>query len=456
MRLVDGSDEGVRRLNARLEEEALESESIVIPELPLGLRLYRKGDLGGHISPPSDKVLIGPIGEWLSLVVPETESSLAAIGGGVLAALGSWLGPNIRMDVGNITHKTNLLVVVVGPSSFARKGTAWRPTSDLFFELDPTFLSENVTGGFGSGERVVREVADETFNKKGELLYGSTDQRRVFSEGEFARVLRVGNREGAILHDILRLAFDGTSPLHHNTIRGGKVVSSNHHITLYGGITPEELNLHITATSAVNGFVNRFLWVWSDNHDLLPDGGGDPDIDAIVTTILRGTTAGRTLYGRTSEAVEWWREHYPELRNLPHVSDNLRPLVSRTTDFVQRVALIYAATEGASAVDVRHLEAGLAWSNHSIDTASSVLGGVADSAMAAKVLHSLREHPGRGSSRRDIFRATGRNHTAAEIDAAMESLEAGGLIHTWTGVSSEGTGGKPAQLAVATSRQERL
>ncbi len=422
-------------------------------ELPAGRRLYQPGDLGGFINPPTSEILIGPIGEWLSLVTPETETSQAALGIGVLTGLGAWLGKQISLTVGRIEHRTNLLGVIVGPSSYSRKGTAGSEARRLIRTIDVDFASDNYASGFGSGESIIDRLRDEETDNEGNVIRGSFDQRIMVDEGEYARVLRASSRQGSILSDILRLAYDGSSKLEHRTVRGGTVVSTNHHVSMFGAITPEELIETFTMLSAVNGAGNRILWAWSNEHKTLPDGGQDIDTLSVAQAIRHSQTGGRILnYERTEAAVEWWRAHYPALRNLEHIPDRIRPIVNRSSDHVQRIALTYAATEpGVTQIDVRHLEAGMAWVNHSIETVHATMGNLVSSEAAGKILVSLRSHPGQASSLTELHAVLSRHYTATQVRSALYDLEHNGLVYAWQGDGS-GAGGPKPTMVIATSK----
>jgi hypothetical protein len=420
-------------------------------QLPAALRLYQPGDLGGHVSPPTSKVAIGPIGEWLTLIEPETETSLAALGIGALTAIGAWLGKSVRLRIGRVEHPTNLLGVVVGPSAYSRKGTAASEARRFMKAIDPDFVGYNYASGFGSGESIIDRLRDEETDKEGKTLRGGFDQRLMVDEGEYARVLRASSRQGSILSDIFRLAYDGAGKLEHRTVRAGTVVSTNHHLSMFAAITPEELVETFSTLAAVNGAGNRNLWAWSDERKVLPDGGADVDIGSIAKSIRRARSAALLNYTRTGEATEWWRDQYPALRLMEHVSDRVRPIVSRTTDHVQRIALIYTAAEGAERVDVRHLEAGLAWANHSVETVVATMGGLVSSEVAGKILTSLRSHPATPATRTELHGVLSRNYTATQIDSALYELAANGLVYSWTGEAASGGGPRPEQV-VATTR----
>ncbi len=113
-----------------------------------------------------------------------------------------------------------------------------------------------------------------------------------------------------------------------------------------------------------------------------------------------------------------------------------------------RIALIYALTEGCELVQVRHLEAGKAWVDHSLSTVQAVLGGVVMGEVEAKILKSLRGHPGMPGNLTELHKAVSRHHTKEEMAGAVKSLQEAGLVHTWTG---DTTGGRPPTMVIATS-----
>ena len=414
--------------------------------LPDHLRLYQPGDLGGFIPPISDNIIHGPIGEWLTRIEPETEAAIEALGAGVLAALGARLGPQVGLNVGRIRHRTNLLTAIVGPSGKARKGTADGEVRQFINRIDPAFVGDHIASGFGSGEAVVARLQDPRYDDEGVLVAGTNDQRLLVNEGELAQVFRVMSRQGSILADVLRNAFDGRT-LENHTRKSGDIKASDACVSISGGITPDELVAVFSDLSGINGVGGRFLWVWSNPTKLLPDGGQLVDIDTIVEHIQhRGP---HITYERTPEAVEWWHQHYGALRNADGLHPSIHGITNRTTDHVQRIALIYAASEGTPGlVGVEHLEAGLGWVQHSHAVVQSVLGGLVRDGVAGKILSSLRRHPGQSATMEDIYEVLGRNSTAAEVNGAIQNLTANGLAYTWKG---ESTGGRPPVQIVATT-----
>lgn len=440
----------------KLEEFELISE-VHLPgqngyPLPADRCAYRKGDIGGHIDPPGDAALRGPVGEWLALIEPQTEAALSSLGAGLLAGLGAYLGRSYQLKVGRITHTPNIFAVQVGPTGTARKGTADGEIQRFLFELDGAFAMDNVASGFGSGEALIERVADATY-KEDKLISGTEDQRLYVQESEFSKMLRIADRQGSILSDVIRLAFDCSRPLANAAKTSRKLKSSNHCISMFGGITPDELVKIFPALAAVSGTGNRYLWVWSDPSKLLPYGGADVDIAPIAEKVRMNVKALKSGYPvnyfeLSDGARSWWETHYPTLRQASHVPETVRPMVTRISDQVSRIALIYAVTEGSPIVTEEHLEAGLAWVTHSIQTVQAVLGGLVRNEEAGRILTALRQHPGVPAKKSELWDLFSRNITATAMDAALDELEEAGLAYSWTATTE---GGRPPILVMATT-----
>lgn len=418
--------------------------------IPSDRRAYRKGDIGGHIEALDDIIYRGPIGDWLEAVEPETEATVPSLGAGLLAGLGAYMGRGIKLKVGRMYHTPNIFAVQIGPTGTARKGTADGEIGRFLEAVDRSFVYDNVASGFGSGEALIERVADPTYNSKDELVAGTEDQRLYIQEAEFSKVLRIADRQGSILSDVIRLAFDCSRPLANAAKSTRKLKSSNHCISVFGGITPDELVKIFPALAAVSGTGNRYLWVWSDSDKLLATGGREVDVSRYANTARANIDANRGagILEFSPGGLDWWETHYPILRRGDNVPEMVRPMVTRISDQVQRIALIYAATEGSPHVTEAHLETGLAWVTHSIQTVEAVLGGLVRNEEAGRILAALRQHPGTPATKLEIYDLFYRRITKTALDAAISELEEAGLAFSWTAPSE---GGRPPVMVMATT-----
>jgi len=120
----------------------------------------------------------------------------------------------------------------------------------------------------------IREKGKITGYQEVEDDAGESDKRLWATESEFGGMLKVMTREGNTLSSLTRDAWDkgqlGT------LTRNCPLRASGAHISIVGHITAGELSRYLSATDAVNGFANRFLWVAVRRSKLLPLGGGHP------------------------------------------------------------------------------------------------------------------------------------------------------------------------------------
>ncbi|HSS12225.1 MAG TPA: hypothetical protein VLL25_20220, partial [Acidimicrobiales bacterium] len=161
----------------------------------------------------------GPLGAFVLDAQEHTEADPAAILVSGLVAVGALIGRKPHAWAGDARHGVNLDAVIVGESSKARKGTSWAVNGNVLEVLDESFAATRVMSGFGSGEKLVDELAAE-----------AGDKRLLVVETEFSRVLRVCARDGSVLSQIIRDAWDGR-PLQIRS-RSKTSIATEHHVAV--------------------------------------------------------------------------------------------------------------------------------------------------------------------------------------------------------------------------------
>jgi hypothetical protein len=251
-------------------------------------------------APLSEAAFHGPVGEFVKLVLPETEADPAALTTVALTMLGCLIGRTPFYQVEDTQHHARLYSVVVGATAASRKGTATDRVLKLLGAIDADFLKMRKRSGLSSGEGLIQAVRDPRTervarkepktdepkpkfvrNQTGKMVpfedkitdYGEPDKRLLIVEPEFANVLHQAAREGNILSTVLRDAWDG-KPLR-VLARSNQDSCAAPHIGVVGNITSEEARRLLTATDKANGFANRFLWVCAERSQLLPLGGDE-------------------------------------------------------------------------------------------------------------------------------------------------------------------------------------
>jgi hypothetical protein len=394
--------------------------------------------------------LHGIAGKVVATLGPHTEADPVALLVTFLAAAGNIVGLGPRAIADAAPHPARLNVVLVGQTSRARKGTAWAQIRNLLGLVDPSWTTGCVLPGIASGEALIAEVRDGTSDED----LGVADKRRLVLEPEFARLLAVAAREGAILSAVLREAWDGN--LLKNRTKAFPQVATGAHISVVGHITREELARRLTDTEAANGFANRFLLALVRRSKKLPEGGSlDPaaldqlasEVDAAIG---RALPLGRMI--RSPAARELWAKAYEDFGDGPGGLAGV--VTARPEAQTLRLSVAYAMLDGSATIEPEHLHAALAVWHYCEASAIAIFGDALGDPVADQLLAALREAGPDGldgTAQRDLF---GRHLAGKRLDQARAELERRRLAVTTT----EETGGRPRLVtrAVASERIRAL
>ncbi len=384
----------------------------------------------------------GLLGDFVNLVEPHTEADPAALLIQALAAFGSLIGRSACFVADGAAHHTNLFAVIVAASSKGRKGTAWARVRETFSGIDPSW---NVVSGLSSGEGLIWHVRDATPGSGGrqEADLGISDKRLFVCEPEFARVLKVCGREGATLSAVLREAWDTGSLA--SLTRNSPTRATDAHISVIGHITAEELRRYLTATEAGNGFGNRFLWVCAKRSKCLPDGGypNRTRLANLQQDLSEVAGRARTMGAlrRADAGRDWWHRAYPHLSaGRPGL---LGSMTGRAEAQVMRLACLYAAADGRSAIDVPHLDAAQAVWRYCFASAQFIFGTSLGDRAADDLLAALDETGAAGLTRTEITdKVFGRNRSRTEVNQGLRTLTELGLAR---GVVERNGTGRPVE-----------
>jgi hypothetical protein len=353
--------------------------------------------------PPKEEAFYGLAGEWVGMVEPHTEADPAALLIQFLVAFGNLIGRGPYAIGDGAQHFTNLFAVIVGQTSKARKGTSWRHVNAILSKIDETWASARVTSGLSSGEGLIWAVRDEKkgFGKNAggqereEQIIdpGVHDKRLLVVEGEFARVLQVGDRHGNILSAVLRDAWD-TGELSSMT-KNTPDRASAAHISIIGHITRDELRRYLSSTEAGNGFANRFLWVCARRTKCLPHGGrlDQMDFSGLVLRLQNAVKFARTVEKVEQDPVAYalWEKVYPGLsEGHPGL---FGAVTSRGEAQVLRLSSLYALLDCSEVVRAEHLMAALAVWEYCEASARFIFGTSLGDATADDILRALRGRP---------------------------------------------------------------
>src|SRR6516162_3106436 len=314
---------------------------------------------------PANAALYGLAGKVVTRLIPNTEADQAALLLQFLVSFGNAVGRQPHFLVEGTRHYPNLFIVLAGQTAKARKGTSADRIHQLFEIADPQWAERCVRGGISSGEGIIWAIRDPIYAmKKGELQCtdaGVDDKRLLLDEREYQQALTVMTRPGNTVSRIIRDAWDGREHIESLTKNSPAHVTAPM-ISIVSHITIEELREALDRTAMANGYANRFLFACVRRGQLLPH-GGDPNEETITVLgkrIKEALEQARAIERviMTPAAKERWKEIYKALSiDQPGL---LGAITARAEAQTLRLALVYALTDGASEIEVAHLNAALA------------------------------------------------------------------------------------------------
>lgn len=392
-----------------------------------------------------DAAYHGPIGEFIHGIGPYTEATDAGLLAHSLAAAGFLAGPGFYVHAGS-KQPARVNFVVVGPTSTGRKGTAASVVDEVGQRVDPELWTRRRVSGLSSGEGLIEKLADY-YEKKDD---GTTkriyvEKRLLVVEPEFSRLLANIRREGNIVSQVIREAYD-TGFLSTLTVKPR--IAAGAHVSIVAHITLEELAARFGHIEMANGFGNRFGWILSKSEKVLPH--TEPFPEALFFEIEKRLRTLQT-YGNekqsrcvalTTNAQKLWVEWYPHLRaDRPGM---VGAMTARGSSMVLRLALVYALVDNAKgSIGPAHLKAAKAVWEFSCTCAAQLFGSAAVDSLSTKVLDLLLNGP--------MTRTKFNSHLSADqkeqIDGCLSQLESEGRI-TKSVKKAKGAGRPAVQYAL--------
>ncbi|MGB8477671.1 MAG: DUF3987 domain-containing protein [Acidobacteriaceae bacterium] len=386
--------------------------------------------------PMSKDAFHGLAGDFVRLVLPETEADPQALLLTLLVGFGCMVGRKPFYQVESTRHGVNLFSVIVGDTSKARKGTATDRATDILSRVDAEFMTARRRSGLSSGEGLIQSVRDTREEdvaikeKSGPQRFerqivdsGEPDKRLLVIESEFGSVLQQSSRDGNILSAILRDAWDG-KPLR-VLARSNKDSCQEPHIAVVGNVTIEELQRLLTTNDKANGFGNRILWCCAKRSKQLPHGGKPLDAPKLATLVsgLQSALQASQAIGCVrfdGEAYRAWESAYSVLTE--GATGIFGSMTARAEAQVVRLATLYALLDSSSLIRMAHLKAAQEVWAYCEDSVRHIFGDALGDETADAILRMLRNAPG-GMTQTEINRGFGSHKLSAELSRALALLQ---------------------------------
>jgi len=188
-----------------------------------------------------------------------------------------------------------------------------------------------------------------------------------------------------------------------------------------------------------NGFANRFLMIWSERARVMPFPQATPqvEVDALAEQVIkvlefsganRPVDTDRDQMHLTAAARRKYGLLYQGELNQDTGSSLVTTLLERRAPILLRLAMLFALCDLTHEVDVRHIDAAMAWIRYWSDSVRFVFSTAEDEAQAAQVSEASeeiiaflgqRDRATRTEISQDCF---GGHVKAGDIDAALDKL----------------------------------
>jgi hypothetical protein len=397
----------------------------------LGQRVYEHAN--GDVPTDPDWPQLGKAafyglpGKVVAALGPHTEADPAALLLTFLVAFGVAVNGAPHAVADGADHPARLFAVFVGRTSRARKGTAWQNVRRLMAVADPEFIAKRVKGGLASGEGLIAAVGDGVPDKDGNLVGAVADKRLLVYEPEFARVLKVCNREGNTLSPVEREAWDSGDL---SNLTKSPMQATGTHIGLVGHITREELRKLLTETEAASGYGNRHLLAAARRSQRLPSGIGldESEVYELGRTVRVALEKARKIgiLHRSEDAEELWADLYLAIDD--DVDGMVGALTARAEAQLLRLSVAYALADGSRTIEMDHLRAAHAVWRYCEDTVRYVFGDSLGDEVADRLLAAIRRAGPAGLTHAEQSGVFGRHQTAKRLAQARDLLLDRGLI----------------------------
>ncbi len=388
---------------------------------------------------PDPACLYGLVGDIARAGSETTEANPFAIAASAIAYLGVAVGRGPYMPIGNTWHHARFFMLHVGRSGEGRKGDAVsliKRISRRLSELSPDHAPQVHSGGLSSREGLVFMIHDG-YREGKEDVPAILDKRLMVIESEFVNVLHQGKRDGNTLSAALRDCWDGVSLK--PATKTNRLWASDPHVGLLAAITGGELLACTASRDLSNGFANRFMPYWAERTRLLPFPKATPadEVDRLTRRVLevlqfcqaeRWAERDSLRVELSPDAAKRWAALYRgELNDRSH-GERINALIERRAPMLLRLAMLFALTDCTATVEVRHIDAALAWIRYSVESVKFIFGSAADEAEVAevndaaqKVLAFIGSHGRvtRTQLTRECFKG---NLSKDRIDAALDEL----------------------------------
>lgn len=370
----------------------------------------------------------GLAGEWWAMIAPTTEACDAAVITQFLVLFGNLCGPGPFFTIGpGKVHRANEFLLVVGPSARGAKGDSNADAVLPFRTVEPSWVEQGFRQAINTTAGTIHIIRDASVSTpprgkpEADPGYQERLRRVVFQLSEFASFIRKFEQPGDTLSATYRNMWDGRRL--ENNPRNHPASATNYHASLIADVTPEELKHYLDDVEFMNGFLNRFIIVYSERGKLVPTPGQieREQFDDLCARIRSAATLAEDTQemARDSATERLWVALYPQLASPP--PGRLSNLLSRARPHVLRLSMIYALLDGSAVVRKEHLLGACAVWDYAAESCAWIFDGSTGNRRCDRFISAVRSLGG-AAKQGDVHKVLGNNWDRAVYDEVLDQL----------------------------------
>lgn len=338
-------------------------------EIPISVQRSKhaaEAPQGIQIRPLPAICLDGWLRDYVELVEPTCESPDAFHLAAGMALIGATMGRTVAVRHISKSLYANQYLMIVGAAGSSRKDTAIRLALDM-----PRHRPTNQTGGLydaRAANDAPYQLATDVGSAEGLVQLLSKSPNVLLYVTEYQRLIRNAKRQstGTIM-PLLTQAWD--TPISLQTLtKASPLEAKLPCLSMIAAVQPGILAQETGQAEVESGYATRWLYVLGAGKGSRPE---PPEIDEQAAYELYGELLKRrrqyeigdreSRLAFADDARERWVDWYDRDRGREVAGEDEDAMRSRLGVHVRKVALIYAAGEGAWSIELRHLEAAIAF-----------------------------------------------------------------------------------------------
>lgn len=305
------------------------------------------------ISPVPDICYSGWVGEYVSLMLPLSEAPEQFHLAAGLGLIGASAGRRVSARYVSRDLYPNLYLMIVGVAGKSRKDTA----------IDFAFAMPDHQDGRVWNDAPFKELTD-VGSPQG-LMRGLEKYSNIWLHvTEYERLSQNAHRTStSAIIPLITTAWNTPKKIE-NVTQGTPIEAKFPYLSIISAVQPETLAKEMLPADIANGYASRWLFIPGEGGDPISD---PPDVDEITAHHLYARLLkifekydGKRLY-LSPQAKERWDAWYVADGKRKLDTDDEYSMQSRLGVHIRKVSLIYAASVGAQAIELEHLESAIAF-----------------------------------------------------------------------------------------------